>query len=233
MKNTGRHNPHLNALQGVSCLPVRGSSPHRQAHMAPDAALGPTVPAGEFHEAATGRINIHSARSRPGRWILLWPISLGYGIITKVNGNDIKAFLFHSVMIHGEWSSKGPISLPLCWRNESWRREWSSKELLSFPLWRQKERDSVNERRRARAREPSMRKRRPEATPGRVSHRGNVSPATPGRVDGPAACAARRGPDGVRGGRRFLRPCKNPRQPRTSHGRHPFPQADGRQNIYA
>ena len=88
--------------------------------MAPHAVLGPTVPAGEFHEAATGRIAIHSARSRPGRWILLWPISLGYGIITKVNGDDIEDNLSHSVMIHGEWSSK---------------------ELLSFPLWRQKEKD--------------------------------------------------------------------------------------------
>ena len=87
--------------------------------MAPDAALGPTVPAGEFHEAATGRIAIHSARSRPGRWILLWPISLGYGITTKVNGNDIKAFLFHSVMIQREWSRKEPISLPLVRQNES------------------------------------------------------------------------------------------------------------------
>ena len=29
---------------------------------------------------------------------------------------------------------------------------------------------------------------RPEATPGRVSHRGNVTPASSGRVDGPAAC---------------------------------------------
>ena len=33
------------------------------------------------------------------------------------------------------------------------------------------------------------------------------------------------------GCRRFLRACKNPRQPRTSHGRHPFPQADGRREI--
>ena len=41
--------------------------------------------------------------------------------------------------------------------------------------------------------------RRPVDMPGRVSHRGNVTPASSGRVDGPAACAARRGPDGVRG----------------------------------
>ena len=40
---------------------------------------------------------------------------------------------------------------------------------------------------------------RPKALPGRVSHRGNVTPASSGRVDGPAACRARRGPDGVRG----------------------------------
>ena len=50
--------------------------------------------------------------------------------------------------------------------------------------------------------------RRPKATPGRVSHRGNVSPATPGRVDGPAACTARRGPDGVRGVVDFCDPAK-------------------------
>ena len=40
---------------------------------------------------------------------------------------------------------------------------------------------------------------RPKAMPGRVSRRGNVTPASSGRVDGPAACTARRGPDGVRG----------------------------------
>ena len=134
MKNTGRHNPHLNALQGVSRLPVRGASPHRQAPMAPHAAQGPIVPAGEFHEAATGRIAIHSARSRPGRWILLWPISLWNGIITKVSGKDIKAFLFHSVMIHREWSSKEPISFPLVRQNESCRREWKRYQGYSFPL---------------------------------------------------------------------------------------------------
>ena len=87
--------------------------------MAPHAVLGPTVPAGEFHEAATGRIAIHSARYRPGRWILLWPISLGYGIITKVSGDDIKDILSHSVMIQREWSRKEPISFPLVRRNES------------------------------------------------------------------------------------------------------------------
>ena len=124
VKNTVRHNPHLNALQGVSCLPVRTCPPHRQAPMAPHAALEPVVPAGEFHEAATCRIAIHSARSRPGRWILLWPISLWNGTITKVSGKDIKAFLFHSDMIQREWSRKEPISFPLCRRNESCRMEW-------------------------------------------------------------------------------------------------------------
>ena len=44
--------------------------------------------------------------------------------------------------------------------------------------------------------------------PGRVSHRGNVTPASPGRVDGPAACTARRGPDGVRGVVDFCYPAK-------------------------
>ena len=44
--------------------------------------------------------------------------------------------------------------------------------------------------------------------PGRVSHRGNVTPASSGRVDGPAACAARRGPDGVRGVVGFCEPAK-------------------------
>ena len=71
----------------------------------------------------------------------------------------------------------------------------------------------------------------PEVMPGRVPHRGNVTPASSGRVDGPAACRARLGkawPGRGPGGRRFLRARKNPRQPRTSHGRHPFTQADGR-----
>ena len=44
--------------------------------------------------------------------------------------------------------------------------------------------------------------------PGRVSRRGNVTPASSGRVDGPAACAARRGPDGVRGVVDFCEPAK-------------------------
>ena len=44
--------------------------------------------------------------------------------------------------------------------------------------------------------------------PGRVSRRGNVPPASPGRVDGPAACTARRGPDGVRGVVDFCEPAK-------------------------
>ena len=48
----------------------------------------------------------------------------------------------------------------------------------------------------------------PVVTPGRVSHRGNVTPASPGRVDGPAACGARRGPDGVRGVVDFCEPAK-------------------------
>ena len=43
---------------------------------------------------------------------------------------------------------------------------------------------------------------------GRVSHRGNVTPASSGRVDGPAACKARRGPDGVRGVVDFCYPAK-------------------------
>ena len=45
-------------------------------------------------------------------------------------------------------------------------------------------------------------------TAGRVSRRGNVTPASSGRVDGPAACKARRGPDGVRGGVDFCDPAK-------------------------
>ena len=49
---------------------------------------------------------------------------------------------------------------------------------------------------------------RPEAKPGKVSHRGNVTPASSGRVDGPAACTARRGPDGVRGVVDFCDPAK-------------------------
>ena len=50
--------------------------------------------------------------------------------------------------------------------------------------------------------------RRPGMLSGRVSNRGNVTPASPGRVDGPAACAARREPDGVRGAGDFCNPAK-------------------------
>ena len=103
VKNTGRTILHLNALYGTLCLPVRGSSPHRQAPLAPHAVLWPIVPAGEFHEATA-------------------------------NG------LLSTILILIE-------------------------------------------------------KSRPEAMPGRVPHRGNVTPASSGRVDGPAACRARRGPD--------------------------------------
>ena len=103
---------------------MRRAIPNCQAYMAAHAVLGPIVPDGEFHEATTGRIAIHSARYRPGRWILLWPIFLGNGIITKESGNDIKDILTHSVMIQREWSRKEPISFPLCRRNESCRMEW-------------------------------------------------------------------------------------------------------------
>ena len=116
VKNTGRHNPHLNALQGTSRLPVRRAGPHRQAHMAPYALLGPIAPDGEFHEA-------------------------------KANG------LLSTLLIFIE-------------------------------------------------------NRRSEVMPGRVSRRGNVTPASSGRVDGPAACTARRGPDGVRGVMDFCEPAK-------------------------
>ena len=49
---------------------------------------------------------------------------------------------------------------------------------------------------------------RPKAMSGRVSHRGNVTPASSGRVAGPATCGARRGPDGVRGVVGFCDPAK-------------------------
>ena len=110
VKNTGRTILHLNALYGTLCLPVRRAGPHRQAPLAPHAVQWPTVPAGEFHEATTGRIAIHSARSRPGKWILRLPISLWNGIITKVSGNDIEDNLSLSVMIQREWSRKELIS---------------------------------------------------------------------------------------------------------------------------
>ena len=58
MKNTGRTILHLNALYGTLCLPVRRAGPHRQADMAPHAVLGPTVPAGEFHEATPYKLDI-------------------------------------------------------------------------------------------------------------------------------------------------------------------------------
>ena len=108
VKNTVRSNPHLNALQGASCLPVRGSSPHRQVTQGPHAVLRPIAPAGEYHEAA----------------------------------------------------ANGMLSTLLIFNENS----------------------------------------RPSVLPGRASHRGNVTSASPGRVAGPAACTARRGPDGVRGG---------------------------------
>ena len=88
------------------------------------------------------------------------------------------------------------------------QREWSRKELISFPLCRQKDRDYVSERKKTMAKDLCMISRRPEALPERVSRRGNVTPASSGRVDGPAACAARRGPDGVRGVVDFCEPAK-------------------------
>ena len=69
---------------------------------------------------------------------------------------------------------------------------------ISLPLWRQKERDYVSEKKRTVERVMND-TYRPKAKPGRVSRRGNVTPASSGRVDGPADCGARRGPDGVRG----------------------------------
>ena len=122
-----------------------------------------------------------------------------------MSGHDITAFLSHSIMIHGEWSSK---------------------ELLSFPLWRQKERDDVSERKRTIERTIKTSAGSdagkgvapwecdPRLIRAGVRSRGLCSKAWTGRGPG------RRG---------FLRPCKNLRHPRTSHGRHPFPQANGRQ----
>ena len=43
---------------------------------------------------------------------------------------------------------------------------------------------------------------------GRVPPRGNVTPASSGRVDGPAACTQGVGPDGVRGVGDFCEPAK-------------------------
>ena len=97
--------------------------------------------------------------------------------VDEESGNDIMDILSHSVMI---------------------QREWSRKEPISFPLWRQKERDYMSEKKRTVERVMND-TYRPKAKLGRVSHRGNVTPASSGRVDGPAACTARRGPDGVRG----------------------------------
>ena len=80
--------------------------------------------------------------------------------------------------------------------------------------------------------------RRPGVLSGSVSRRGNVTPASSGRVAGPAACTARRGPDGVRGAGDFCDPAKisNPPEfPRATtlpasgrpagNRRHHFPQA--------
>ena len=106
--------------------------------------------------------------------------------VVEESGNDIKDILSHSVMI---------------------QREWSRKELISFPLWRQKERDYVSEKKRTVERVMND-TYRPKAMPGRMPHRENVTPASSGRVDGPAACRARRGPDGVRGVGDFCEPAK-------------------------
>ena len=125
--------------------------------------------------------------------------------VDEESGNDIKNILSHLVMIHGEWSRKEPIS---------------------FPLWRQKERDYVSERKRTI-------ERAIKTSAGSKAGKG-VAPwecdprliRAGGRSRGLHSKAwTGRGP----GGRRFLRACKNSRHPRTSHGRHPFPQATCRQ----
>ena len=61
--------------------------------MVSHATPGPIAPDGEFHEAITGWNAVHSARFRPGRWILRWPISLRLGTITRESGNNIKDIL--------------------------------------------------------------------------------------------------------------------------------------------
>ena len=67
--------------------------------------------------------------------------------------------------------------------------------------------------------------------PGRVSRRGNVTPASSGRVDGPAACTTRRGPDGVRGVVDFCEPAKIHNIPGLPTGDITSRHANGRQEI--
>ena len=100
------------------------------------------------------------------------------------------------------------------------QREWSSKEPISFPLWRQKERGDVSER-----------KNYGKRTINEIMLAGSNA----GKGVEPWECVPRHTRAGGRsrglrskawtgrgpGRRRFLRPCKNLRQPRTSHGRHP------------
>ena len=121
------------------------------------------------------------------------------------SGNDIKDILSHSVMV---------------------QRERSRKEPISFPLWQQKERDDVSERKRTIERAI---KTLAGSNAGKGAAPWECDPRlirAGGRSRGLQSKAwTGRGP----GGRGFLRPCKNLRHPRTSHGRHPFPQATGRQ----
>ena len=109
------------------------------------------------------------------------------------------------------------------------KREWSRKEPISFPLWRQKERDYVSERKRI--------IERAIKTSARSNAGKGVAPwecdprliRAGGRSRG-LQSKARQGVDRTGSGcHGFLRACKNPRHPRTSHGRHPFPQATCRQ----
>ena len=110
------------------------------------------------------------------------------------------------------------------------QREWSRKEPISFPLWRQKERGDVSERKNYGKRTIN------EIMLAGCNAGKGVAPwecdprltRAGGRSRGLQSKAwTGRGP----GGRGFLRTCKNPRQPRTSHGRHHFPLATGRREA--
>ena len=159
MKFTGRLNPHLNALQRVTRLPVRTCPPHRQAPMAFYAAQRPFIPDDEFHEATptglpTGDISpIRSQFRGSGQARSCYLYHSGCEMRSdEERGKKCKGILSHSVMIQREWSRKEPISLPFCRRNESWRREWSSKGPISFPIKREQRGEWEGRRKRTMAR---------------------------------------------------------------------------------
>ena len=135
------------------------------------------------------------------------------------SGDDIKDILSHSVMIQRERSRKEPISLPLGHDSEGVVK----KRADILPTLATEKRGDVSERKRAieRAIKTSA-----GSNGGKGAAPWECDPRiirAGGRSRGLHSKAwTGRGP----GGRGFLRPCKNLRHPRTSHGRHHFPACE-------